>query len=194
MSISITSCNWYNIWGNAKLDLLLSPINQVFCDPPNFPHKTVVSQSKVEKGDAAFDTKKRLLGWDVDSQSLTLHLPNRRSERIGDLLASFLSRKYTTRKQWYNLLGKLCSITLALHSSPYLFSILQTPLTKNTHRFWLTRMLKLALQDWTNLIRHMSLRPVHITSVAPPCSTLCHVSQFIQRWHERLVVANHPYQ
>jgi len=121
----------------------------------------------VEKGDAAFDTKKRLLGWDVDSQSLTLHLPNRRSERIGDLLASFLSRKYTTRKQWYNLLGKLCSITLALHSSPYLFSILQTPLTKNTHRFWLTRMLKLALQDWTNLIHHMSLRPVHITSVAP---------------------------
>jgi hypothetical protein len=152
---------------HPAMNSLLSAINRVFCDPATSPRKAIVSQSKVEKGDATFSTTKRLLGWDIDSASLTLNLPSHRSKRLLDCLDLFLTRRHATRKQWQKLLGELRSATLALHSSTYLFSILQTPLTKPARRFRLSSILKLALQDWKHLIQHISHHPVHITSIVP---------------------------
>jgi len=149
------------------MNSLLSAINQVFRDPASSPRKAIVSQSKVDKGDATFSTMKRLLGWDINSAALTVHLPCHRRDRLLALLDLFRNRRYATRKQWQKLLGELRSATLALHSSTYLFSILQTPLTRPTKRFRLSSILKLALQDWTQLIQHMSQHPVHITSIVP---------------------------
>jgi hypothetical protein len=60
-----------NPFQHPAMDSLLSAIHRVFCDPAASPRKAIVSQSKVEKGDAIFSTKKRLLGWDIDSASLT---------------------------------------------------------------------------------------------------------------------------
>ena len=48
------------------LNTLLHTLHSVFHDPPNTPRRTVISQSKLDKGDAAFSTQKRILGWDVD--------------------------------------------------------------------------------------------------------------------------------
>jgi hypothetical protein len=93
-----------------------------------YTHKSpclpIVSNSKVEKGDTTFTTHKRILGWDIDSSSLTLHPPHR-VERLTELLNTFLAKKHTPCPQWQKLLGELRSMTLALHSSVHLLSTLQ---------------------------------------------------------------------
>jgi hypothetical protein len=70
---------------------LLSHIHSVFRDPDSSPRRKIVSESKVAKGDATFGTFKRLLGWDIDSASLTIHLPDHRRAQLELLLDTFLS-------------------------------------------------------------------------------------------------------
>jgi hypothetical protein len=63
------------------LNTVLHNIEKVFKDPTNSPRRHVVSHSKITKGDATWSTKKRLLGWDIDSGSLTLSIPPHRHEK-----------------------------------------------------------------------------------------------------------------
>ena len=53
-------------------------------DPPL--RREPASVKKLLKGDAAWATQKRILGWDVDTVQATLHLPPHRLERLQTLL------------------------------------------------------------------------------------------------------------
>jgi hypothetical protein len=75
---------------------LLRAVHSVFRDPPNSPRRVVVSQSKVDKGDATLSTMKRILGWDINTHTMTIHLPPHRLERLHALLHTFLGKTYTT--------------------------------------------------------------------------------------------------
>jgi len=75
------------------INTLLHHVHSIFQDPPHSDRHQVVSQSKVLKGDATFQTTKRLLGWDIDSRNLTIQLPPHRQERLQDLLTTFLQKK-----------------------------------------------------------------------------------------------------
>jgi hypothetical protein len=150
------------------LDNLLHHLNTVFTHDPSHPRKAVVSESKVQKGDATFETHKRILGWDVDTSTMELHLPVHRQERLQKILSDTLRKSHSTRQQWQQLLGELCSMTLAIHSTRYLFSILQFALTKaTTRRFRLSTLTKQALRDWQILLKHLQTCAVPITMVVP---------------------------
>jgi len=149
------------------LNSLLHHIHLIFQDPKHSKRRQVVSQSKVLKGDATLQTTKRILGWDINSRQLTIQLPPHRQERLQALLTHFLQKKFTTRKQWQQLLGELRSMTLALHSSGLLFALLQHILKGNRRRMRLPRLAKLALSDWRHMLETLTTHPVPITSLVP---------------------------
>jgi len=149
------------------INSLLHHLHSIFQDPLHSNRRQVVSQSKVLKGDATFHTTKRLLGWDINTAHLTIQLPPHRQERMHALLATFLQKKFTTRKQWQQLLGELRSMSLALHSSSLLFSLLQHLLKGNRRRMRLPRLAKLALSDWQHMLTTLTAHPVPITSLVP---------------------------
>ena len=47
-----------------------------------------VSLKKLRKGDCSWATVKEVLGWIINTVDMTLHLPPRRVERLGEILAS----------------------------------------------------------------------------------------------------------
>jgi hypothetical protein len=54
---------------------LLHSIDSVLIEPQVTNRRPVVSTSKIAKGDASFSTCKSILGWDVNSETMTITLP-----------------------------------------------------------------------------------------------------------------------
>jgi hypothetical protein len=151
----------------ATMQNLLHHLHTIFRDDDTSPWRHIVSQSKVDKGDATFATSKRILGWDIDTVTMTLHLPPHRLERLQHLLHTFLHKRYTTRKQWQQLLGELRSMTLALHSSHLLFTVLQHVLRTTARRMRISALAKNSLQDWQQMLHSIAHHPVPIASLVP---------------------------
>jgi len=77
-------------------------------------------------GNGHWSTTKTVLGWDLDTCTMTLALLAHRAAWLLDILAEVpcdQSRIATWR--WHQLLGKLWSMVLALPDSKGLFSTLQ---------------------------------------------------------------------
>ena len=95
--------------------------------------KEPASVKKMLKGDAFWSTRKRILGWDLNTQAGTLQLPPHRLERLYELLRHLdLPRKRVSVALWHKLLGELRSMSPALPGSRGLFSILQQSLQSAT--------------------------------------------------------------
>ena len=88
--------------------------------------KEPISQEKLAKGDDHCSTYKTILGWTIDTASMTISLPPHRKERLLSLLAVMTKRKHVSLKEWHKLLGELRSMSLALPGSEGCFSLLQT--------------------------------------------------------------------
>jgi len=96
------------------INILLHHVHSIFRNPPHLDRRQIVSHSKVLKGDATLQTKKRLLGWDIDSENLTIQFSllqhllkgNRRRMRIPRLAKIALH-------DWQHMLS-----TLAKHPMP----------------------------------------------------------------------------
>jgi hypothetical protein len=147
---------------------LLHHLHSIFTDTADSPRRGIVSQSKVTKGDATFSTHKRLLGWDIDTHRMTIHLPPHRADRLRHLLTNTLNSAYTTMRKWQRLLGELHSMVPALHSAKYLLSILHRLLTnKPGRRHRITSLTRHALQDWVTLLNNISRHPVPIMHLIP---------------------------
>lgn len=96
----------------------LSSIDDVFRplesgDPKD--RKEPASVKKMLKRDACWSPQKRMLGWDVDSQTMTLNLPPHRVARLRKVLTWIQPpRKRLATRRWHQLLGELCSMSPAL--------------------------------------------------------------------------------
>jgi hypothetical protein len=128
----------------------------------------VVSQTKLDKGDATFSTTKRLLGWDVDTHYMTLALPPHWLQSITDLLQGYLTKHCTSKHRWRQLLGTLRSTTPALYGANHMFSLLQHAYTtaKGT-RIRLMPLIKATLRDWLHLAATAAHYPVPIHTLVP---------------------------
>ncbi|KAI2499364.1 hypothetical protein MHU86_15146 [Fragilaria crotonensis] len=150
----------------------LHAIDEVFrpldpTDPPD--RKEPASVKKMLKGDAQWSTFKRILGWDIDTETSTLHLPIHRVDRLRELL-SWLSPPHTqlSVKRWHQVLGELRSMSPALPGTRGLFSVLQAALgsaTRNRIR------LGQHIQDVADL---------HVSRVSP--------NRTVRRWRMRRVI------
>jgi hypothetical protein len=64
------------------LNTVLHNIDAVFKDHPQSSRRQIISQSKLDKGDAAWSCHKRLLGWDIDTMHMTLTIPRHRHDKL----------------------------------------------------------------------------------------------------------------
>jgi hypothetical protein len=134
------------------MNRVLHTIEEVFTDSPDTPRRHVISQSKLDKGDAAWSTKKRFLGWDIDTETMTLKLPQHRLDNLSQLIHMALQHKRISVRKWRQLLGTLRSTTPALYGATHCFSLLQHAMKCHKHgRLRLTHLLKETLRDWLTL-------------------------------------------
>jgi len=103
------------------IDTLFHMIEAVFQDVPDSPRRQIISQSKLDKGDASFSVEKRILGWDFNTYTMTITLPPHRAQQLHDLLHNLCHQKQTSIKKWHHLLGVLRSTTPALYGAKHLF-------------------------------------------------------------------------
>jgi hypothetical protein len=115
------------------MNKLLHVLDAVFHDPPQSNRHTIVSKNKLQKGDAIFDTSKQLLGWYIDTVTMTLTLPKHRFASLSTLIASILATKCISRRKWRCLQGLLHSTMPAIYGATHLFSILQYAMTDTTY-------------------------------------------------------------
>lgn len=151
---------------------LLHSIDTIFQDPPHSRRRHILSASKIAKGDAAWSYSKRILGWDIDTQSMTLHLPSHRQERLLHILLSTLQCSRISRRKWMVLLGELRSMAAALHSTKHLFSILQHALVDQAgHRLRITPLIRRSLQDWVDIASTLAEHPMPLAALVPMAPT-----------------------
>jgi hypothetical protein len=129
-----------------------------------------VSVKKLRQGDAYWSTRKLMLGWLLDTLTMTLELPLHRRERLQVILDSIpRSQKRTTAKKWHKVLGELRSMSVALPGSRGLFSQLQLAL-KDQSRIRLDRGVHDALADFQWLKDNLASRPTRLLELVelPP--------------------------
>jgi len=75
------------------LNTLLHAIDNVFLDTPPSNHRAILSMKKLQQGDATLSTFKCILGWDVDTNRMTLQLSEHRLLKLIHLIQPLLGQK-----------------------------------------------------------------------------------------------------
>ena len=158
--------------------ILFDAIDQIFrpLDNADSPYrKEPASVKKLKQGDADWGTCKTILGWILDTQSMTLSLPPRRMTRLAKILASIpLTQKRTTINRWHQILGELRSMSLAIPGSRGLFSHMQEALRhreghphRGKPRLSLHAGVHDALQHFRLLHHDLTRRPTRLYELVP---------------------------
>jgi hypothetical protein len=109
---------------------LLHNIDKIFrpSDDRDIPErKEPISESKLEKEDAAFKTLKRCLGWDHATESRQLVMASHQKEKVLEYCGSYdtQTEAHCKLQQWQSLIGQLRSLVIGLPGSDGQFSLLQ---------------------------------------------------------------------
>ena len=128
-----------------------------------------VSLKKLRKGDCSWDTIKLVLGWIIDTVSMTIHLPPHRVERLWEILDSIpKSQKRTSMKKWHTVLGELRSMAIALPGARNMFGRLQNAISpKSKTRVDLSKGVHQALDDFRWIAKDLTSRPTRIAELIP---------------------------
>jgi hypothetical protein len=146
----------------------LYSIDADFHDPPDTPHRQIISASNLNKRDATFSTTKRLLGWDVDIYTMTLASPLQHLDSLAKLIASYLPEQHTSKCRWHQFLGKLCSMTPALYVANHLFSILQHNLIAAPRPYiCFTLLIESTIMVWLMLANVAASQTVPLHTMVP---------------------------
>ena len=142
------------------LDKVFRPLDSL--DSPH--RKEPLSLSKLDEGDCCWSTRKQILGWVIDTVALTISLPQRRVDRLTEILNSIpLSQKRISVDKWHKVLGELRSMSIALPGSRGLFSHMQEALRHvSGKRLNLNKGIHQALQDFRWLLRDIAERPTRL--------------------------------
>jgi len=162
--------------GRRVRRLLLHAVDDVLrpLDATDSPfRREPVSLKKLRNGDCSWATVKLVLGWIIDTESMTIHLPPHRVTRLAEILASIpVTQKRTSVKKWHKVIGELRSMSLALPGARNLFSHMQHALAnKVSTRVTLTKGVHQALDDFRWLLRDISSRPTRIAELVPLLSS-----------------------
>jgi hypothetical protein len=152
--------------------ILLHAVDDVFrplapTDPPE--RREPVSVKKLRAGDCSWGTMKLVLGWIIDTTTLTIQLPPHRIDRLAEILASIpRTQRRTSLKKWHTVLGELRSMAIALPGSRNIFSTMQNALaTKTGSRVALHKGVHDALDDFRWMHSNISTRPTRIAELVP---------------------------
>ena len=173
----IALCQGNKVTRSNVRSTLLHAVDSIF--RPNDFYDSIhrrepISLKKLRQGDASWNTVKQVLGWVINTSSMTIHLPPHRVDRLNSILSSIpLHQKRLSIKKWHKTLGELRSMSLALPGSRNLFSTMQHALTTKTKtRIALRKGVHAALQDFRWMQADISNRPTRIAEIIPlnPCA------------------------
>ena len=147
------------------IDQVLRPLAAT--DPSH--RKEPSSVKKLLQGDAYWDTRKIILGWQVDTVAGTLGLPPHRIARLYELLDAVQPpRKRLPVAEWHKLLGELRSMAPGLPGSRGLFSVLQDALSRGDQgRVRLNRHVFDTIADFRLLADSVTQRPTRLRELVP---------------------------
>lgn len=162
---------------NKVRRIVMGAIDDVFRPNDEYDKPTrrePISTDKLKKGDAAWETRKKILGWMLDTECMTISLPERRVKRLGEILDSIpRHQRRITKKAWHKLLGELRSMSLALPGSRGLFSRLQEAVKRpDGARLKLSKGFHQALEDFRILYCSLRDRPTRMQEVVPAAPTV----------------------
>jgi hypothetical protein len=151
---------------------LLHAFDSVFrgLDPSDAPHRQEpASVKKLLKGDDTWATVKLVLGWIIDTVHKTIQFS---PHRLALLQAIFTDLPHTLNRvatrQWQQVLGELCSMSLVISGARELFSTLQHALRfPEARRIQLTASVNNFLDDFRHLALALSQRRTRIRKVMP---------------------------
>jgi hypothetical protein len=147
---------------------LFETVDQVFrpLEPSDtaFNREEPISVKKLSKGDGAWDTKKVILGWEVDTVACTIALTPHKAERIHALLAIPRSKRRMGLQRWQQFLGELLHAATAIPGARGLFSFLHdaTANRESDNKVRLSRHVHDTLADFRWLLSDMVARPTHL--------------------------------
>jgi hypothetical protein len=132
-----------------------------------------ISVDKLKKGDACWETRKKILGMIIDTVSMMLELPPRRQQRLSDLLNSIHpSQKRLSLNMWHKLWGELCSMSIALPCARGLFSMQAAIRTNASGRLCLDKGFHDAIDNFWWLSDSIRDRPTRLQELVPMQPTL----------------------
>ena len=138
--------------------------------------KEPISVKKLRQGDAAWSTQKEILGWLIDTESMTLRLTKRRHTRLHNILSQDVprTRKRLPVAEFHRVLGELRSMALAIPGARGLFSVLQDALRHSTpdSRVKLTDRVHNVLDTFRSLYKDLDSRPTRIQELVPLLPTV----------------------
>ena len=152
--------------------ILLRAVDQVFRANDYYDNqfrREPVSIKKLKQGDVSWNTIKTVLGWVINTTTMTIHLPQHRIERLAEILASIpATQKRISIKKWHKVLGELRSMSLALPGARNMFSQMQQALSSCPKtRVALTRGVHQALDDFRWMHQDIANRPTRIAELVP---------------------------
>jgi hypothetical protein len=128
------------------------------------------STKKLGKGDAAWATRKVVLGWVIDTIAMTIELPPHRQERLSEILADIQpGQKRTSVRKWQMVLGELRSMAIAIPGTRGIFSLMQEALqsANDQHRIRLSRGGHDCLDDFRWMSDDIQRRPTRLFELVP---------------------------
>lgn len=152
--------------------ILLHALDEVFrpvdsTDPAT--RAEPASMKKFLQGDGCWTTRKKILGWLIDTVASTIQLPERRLQRLRDILVDLpRTKRRIALKKWQQIVGELRSMSLAVPGLRGLFSLLQDALTNHRHkRVRLSPATHDFLDDIRWLTTDLEARPTRLREVVP---------------------------
>ena len=158
--------------------ILLDSIDDVFrpLQPNDNRHRQEPSSvKKLRKGDACWSTIKQVLGWVIDTQAMTISLPQRRYARLHELLSNYpRNRTKVPLAEWHKTLGELRSMSLALPGTRGLFSLLQEAFRHPAAdgRIRLNAAVLEIFTDLREVLHTLAQRPTRLYELVPLQPTL----------------------
>jgi hypothetical protein len=129
--------------------------------------KDPISEKKLAKGDARWDTKKEILGYWLDGVRRTIQLPPNRADLLLKEVKAILKKKRVPLKRFRSIAGRLQHAARILPAAKAFFTPLNNALKGAPAFVGLPRHgeLRNALLDFAAVIRDLASRPTHVAEL-----------------------------
>jgi hypothetical protein len=129
--------------------------------------KDPISEKKLAKGDARWDTHKEILGYWLDGVIRTVQLPPNRANNLLQEVKSLLKKKRVPLKRFRSIAGRLQHAARILPAAKAFFTPLNNALKGTPAFIGLSRHGKVrhAILDFAAVIRDLASRPTHVNEL-----------------------------
>ena len=142
---------------------MLHGIHAIFPPPETTGHSghDSIAHKKLVAGDGVWNTRKEILGWEIDGANYTIQLPAKKSSDICALTKKCLKQREVPIGLFRKLAGKLQHASFAIPNGRALFTPFDMAMRDDPKQVVIDAALRQCLIDWRFLVQCLSNRPTH---------------------------------